>query len=90
MSKFRETQINPMVVGIVAVLIIAVSAYVFWFRPMQNENQIRAGWTTDEAVAKRGPNAPKDPSYDAKVQELLAKEGIQRRSQQTGAARQRD
>src|SRR5687768_12923094 len=90
LSKLREIQINPMVVGVVVLLIVAVSAYVFFIRPGQQENRIRAEWTSDEAVAARGPNAPKDPSYEAKVKELLAKEGIQRGNRQPGAGRTRE
>ena len=90
MNKLREVQVNPLVVGVLVVLIVAVSAYVFFIRPGQRENQIRAEWTSDEAVATRGPNAPKDATYDAKVQELLAKEGVQRRGQTTTAGRGRE
>ncbi len=77
-QRIREIQINPAIlIGICLVAVLLVGYFV-WIRPMQAAEQAKRNWATAESAEKRGPGRQVDPSYQAKVQELLTKEGRNR------------
>jgi hypothetical protein len=77
-QRLRETQINPAIVGGICLAVVVLIAYFAWIRPMQAAEQAKRNWATAEAAEKRGPGRQVDPSFQAKVQEKLAKEGHNR------------
>lgn len=77
-QRLREIQINPVIVGGVCIVLVVAVAYFAWLRPMQAADQAKRNWATAEAAEKRGPGRQIDPSFQGKVQELLAKEGHNR------------
>jgi len=86
-GKMRQTEVNPLFVVIGVVLVVGVFAFFFWIRPSMQESAAVKEWNSPEGLAKRGPERKVDPSYEAKVQELRAKEG---RTGSTFGGRRRD
>ena len=84
MDKMRNTQISPIPVIVVIVLVVMACGYFLWLRPAQMEDKIKKEWATPEAAALRGPGKPSTAKENPVIQQLLQKEGRER------AARHRD
>jgi hypothetical protein len=75
-NGLSAVEINPIWAIVVAVILVAGLGWFFWMRPQAAADKAAREWTTPEAAAARSPeNKPKNPAYDAKVQELLQQEG---------------
>ena len=75
LDKLRGTQVNPLVIGIVAAVIVAVLVYVFWIRPEMNAARIQREWTSPEAVKLRSPEGrPQNPAHEQLVNQLRSQE----------------
>ncbi|HZT42897.1 MAG TPA: hypothetical protein VFA07_12085 [Chthonomonadaceae bacterium] len=75
LDKMRDTAVNPLIIGIVAVVIVAVLAYVFWIRPEMNYARIAHDWTSPEAVKLRSPEGrPQNPAHEQLVNQLRSQE----------------
>ena len=82
--------VNPAILVAILVVAVGAAAYFLWLRPTMQENKIRQEWTSEEAVNKRGPNAPRDASYEAEIQQLRAKERNGQAGVLPGTDRRRD
>lgn len=75
LDKMRNTQINPLLIGIVAVVIVAVCVYAFWIRPEMNYARIQHDWTTPEAAKLRSPDGkPRNLAHEQFVNQLRSQE----------------
>jgi hypothetical protein len=76
-DKMRAVQINPVIIIVVALVIVAGLGYFVWLRPEQEANRIKQEWSTPEAAKARSPEGRKaDPTHEALVESLRQKEGI--------------
>jgi hypothetical protein len=76
LDKVKKLEVNPILLGGVALFLLAAVLYVFVARPKQNEDKILREWNTPEAAAARSPEGrKKDPAYEAAIQAALAREG---------------
>ncbi len=77
-EKMRAVQVNPVVVIVVALVIVAGLGYFFWLRPEQEAARIKQEWSTPEAAKARSPEGRKsNPAHDAFLRSLREKEGQQ-------------
>ena len=77
MDKLRKTQINPVLMVVVALIIALGCGYFFWLRPEQELAKIKREWNSPEVAQARSPEGKaKDvtPEHEKLLEQLRNKE----------------
>jgi hypothetical protein len=76
MKSLRETQVNPVPVIAIAVVLLLGLGYLFIIRPNQAQAKIEKQWVTPDAAEARHDGRKPDAAKEQMIQQLRAKEGL--------------